>query len=29
MANLDTFDAIHELLKQCPGLSGKIGMEKA
>jgi hypothetical protein len=28
MANLDTFDAIHELLKQCPGLSGKIGIEK-
>ncbi|KIM75798.1 hypothetical protein PILCRDRAFT_798649 [Piloderma croceum F 1598] len=28
MANLDTFDAIYELLKQYPGLSGKIGMEK-
>ena len=28
MANLDTFDTIHEPLKQCLGLSGKIGMEK-
>jgi hypothetical protein len=28
MANLDMFDAIHELLKQCLGLSGKISMEK-
>ena len=28
MANLNTFDTIHELLKQCLGLSGKIGMEK-
>ena len=26
MANLDTFDAIYELLKQFPGLSGKKGM---
>jgi hypothetical protein len=28
MANLDTFNAIYELLKQFPGLSGKIGREK-
>ena len=28
MANLNTFDTIHELLKQCLGLSGKTGMEK-
>jgi hypothetical protein len=28
MADSDTFDAIHGLLKQYPGLSGAIGMEK-
>jgi hypothetical protein len=28
MANPDTFDTIYELLKQYPGLSGTIGMEK-
>jgi hypothetical protein len=28
MADLDTFDTIYELLKQFPGLSGEIGMEK-
>jgi hypothetical protein len=28
MANLDMFVAIHELLKQCSGLSGEISTEK-